>query len=193
MKKFLVIILITMAIQVQFTPFVFAHCDTMDGPVITDAKKAIQQKNVNFVLKWVRPESEKELKRTFSLISKVRILSPEAKEVSDKYFFDTLVRLHRSGEGLGFTGVKPSGTPINEKIKAADKSILIGNLSPLKGLVKEENIPELKKRFNKVLSLKKFEPNNIDAGREYVEAYVQFFHYAEGEEESHGGHINSPK
>ena len=35
---------------------------------------------------------------------------------------------------MPFTGVKPSGTPIDEKILAADKSIEIGNLSPLTGM-----------------------------------------------------------
>ena len=33
--------------------------------------------------------------------------------------------------------------------------------------------------------LKKFDINNVDAGREYIEAYVQFFKFAEGEEEVH--------
>jgi hypothetical protein len=70
----------------------------MDGPVIADAKKAIEQNNVNHVLKWVLPDSEKEIKDVFDLIMKVRTLSPEAKELSDKYFFETLVRIHQRGE-----------------------------------------------------------------------------------------------
>jgi hypothetical protein len=163
----------------------FAHCDTMDGPVIADAKKAIAQKNVNYVLKWVRPQDEAEIKEAFNLIMKVRVLSPEAKDLSDKYFFETMVRVHRTGEGMPYTGVKPSGTPIDEKILAADKSIELGNLSPLKDLVTKDKVPELTKRFSKVMSLKKFDVNNVEAGREYIEAYVQFFHFAEGEEEGH--------
>ena len=35
------------------------------------------------------------------------------------------------------------------------------------------------------MSLKNFDVNNVQAGREYIEAYVQFFHFAEGEEEDH--------
>jgi len=163
----------------------FAHCDTMDGPVIADAKKAIAQKNVNYILKWIRPQDEAEIKEAFNLIMKVRVLSPEAQKLSDKYLFETLVRVHRTGEGVPYTGVKPSGTPIDEKILAADKSIELGNLTPLKGLVTKDNMPELTKRFNKVMSLKKFDVNNVKAGREYIEAYVQFFHFAEGEEEGH--------
>lgn len=163
----------------------FAHCDTMDGPVVADARKAIEQNNVSYVLKWVRPENEAEIKEAFNLIMKVRVLSPDAKELSDKYFFETLVRIHRMGEGVPFTGVKPTGTPIDEKILAADKSIELGNISPLKDFVSKDKLAELTERFDKVMLLKNFDVNNVVAGREYIEAYVQFFHFAEGEEESH--------
>lgn len=162
-----------------------AHCDTMDGPVVADARKAIDQNNINFVLKWIKPADEKEVTEAFNLIMKVRGLSPEAKQLADKYFFETLVRLHRNGEGMSFTGVKQSGTPVDEKILAADKSIEAGNLLPLNGLVPDEKQAELKRRFEKVLALKNFDVNDVKAGREYIEAYVQFFHFAEGEEEHH--------
>ncbi len=166
----------------------FAHCDTMDGPLITDAQKAIGQKNVNFVLKWVPAANETEIKDAFSLMLKVRTLSPEAKSLSEMYFFETLVRIHRAAEGVPFTGVKPSGTPIDEKVLAADKSIEAGNLSPLKGKIPQKNLPELTERFEKVMSLKNFDVNNVEAGREYIEAYVQFFKFAEGEVDGHNAH-----
>jgi len=166
----------------------FAHCDTMDGPLIKDAKIAINKNNVNYVLKWVQPENEAEIKEVFLLTMKVRKLGADAQNLADKYFFETVVRLHRSGEGVPFTGVKPSGTPIDEKVLAADKSIEKGNLSPLKDLVPKEMLPELQERFNKAMSLKNFDVNNVSAGREYIEAYVQFFKYAEGEEAEHAHH-----
>jgi hypothetical protein len=99
---------------------VSAHCDTMDGPVVGDAKKAIEQNNVNYVLKWVLPENEKEIKQAFELTMKVRGYGPNPERLADQYFFETLVRVHRTGEGMSYTGIKPSGTPINEKIIAAD-------------------------------------------------------------------------
>lgn len=183
MKAKLCIIFSTMLFLVLPANFALAHCDTMDGPVVADAKKAIDQNNVNYVLKWIRPADEKEVTEAFNLIMKVRDLSPDAKHLADMYFFETLVRLHRNGEGMSFTGVKPSGTPIDEKILAADKSIEAGNLSPLNGLLPDEKQAELKSRFEKVLALKNFDVNDVKAGREYIEAYVQFFHFAEGEEE----------
>jgi hypothetical protein len=163
----------------------FPHCDTMDGPVVADARKAIEQNNVNFILKWVPSKDENEIKQVFDLIMKVRVLSPEAGKLADSYLFETLVRIHRSGEGVPYTGVMPSGTPIDENILAADKSIALGNLSPLKNLVPKGKLPELQERFDRVMSLKDFDVNDVEAGRKYIEAYVQFFHYAEGEAEEH--------
>lgn len=159
-----------------------SHCDTMDGPVIRDASKALDRNNPAFVLKWVRKADESELSEAFRLTMKVRTLGPDARALADKYFFETLVRLHRSGEGVPYTGLKPSGTPVDEKILAADTSIETGNLNPLIGKVSEEQMPELKERFEKVIALKNYNVNDVEAGREYVEAYVRFFKYAEGED-----------
>jgi len=184
-KRIFLAPLFIVSLLILSTNVTFAHCDTMDGPLVKDAKTALEKSNVNYVLKWVQPQYETEIKDAFILTMKVRILSPDARILADKYFFETVVRVHRSGEGVPFTGVKPSGTPVDERIQAADKSIESGTLSPLKGLVTKEMLPELETRFNKVMSLKRFDVNNVKAGREYIEAYVQFFKFAEGEEEGH--------
>lgn len=185
MKTKMILIISLVMLFVLPANLAIAHCDTQDGPVVADARKALAQNNVNYVLKWVQVADEKEIKEAFELTMKVRVLSPEAQKLADNYFFETLVRIHRSGEGVPYTGVKPSGTPIDEKILAADKAIALGNLSPLNDLVPKDKFPELQKRFDKVMSLKNFDVNNVQAGREYIEAYVQFFHFAEGEEEGH--------
>ena len=185
MKTKLILVISLVILLVLPANLANAHCDTMDGPTVADARKAIEKNNVNYVLKWVQAADEKVIKEAFELTMKVRVVSPEAETLADNYFFETLVRIHRSGEGVPYTGVKPSGTPIDEKILAADKAIALGNLSPLNDLVPKDKFPELKKRFDKVMSLKNFDVNNVQAGREYIEAYVQFFKFAEGEEEGH--------
>ena len=38
------------------------------------------------------------------------------------------------------------------------------------------------------MSLKDFDVNRVEEGREYIEAYVQFFKFAEGEDEHHESH-----
>lgn len=186
-KKLIFTLLLAMAVVLIMPLTTSAHCDTMDGPTVADGKKAMESNNVNYVLKWVKPEYEKEVTDKFNLSMKIKGLSPEAKNVAEQYFFSELIRMHRAGEGAPFTGLKPSGTPIDEKVLAADKSIEVGNLSPLEGKIEKDKFPELKERFEKVMSLKKFDVNNVEAGREYIEAYVKFFKFAEGEEEeSHG-------
>lgn len=185
MLQVLLVLTITLAVVLLLPKKASAHCDTMDGPTAGDGKKSLETKNINYALKWIMPEYEEELKKIFELSLKVRILSPEAKELADKYFLENLVRIHRAGEGAPYEGLKPSGTPIDEKIAAADKSLEVGNLSPLDGLVAQKQKSELEKRFNRAMSLKNFDVNNVEAGREYIEAYVSFFKFAEGEEEEH--------
>ena len=179
-------LLLALLLGVSFAPGrVWAHCDTMDGPTVADGKKALESGNVNYALKWVSPQNEKALRETFSLGMKVKDLSKEAKVLAERHFLSELVRLHRVGEGEPFQGVKPSGTPIDEKVLAADKSIALGNLSPLEKLMEKDKLPELRERFEKVMALKRFNPDDVQAGRKYVEAYVRFFKFAEGEEGHH--------
>lgn len=169
----------------------FAHCDTKDGPVVAAAIKAIKHNNIKYALIWVNSAHEKEIKQAFQSTMKVRVLGSEAKKLADNYFFETLVRLHRIGEGIAYTGIKPAGTPVNKKILAADKSIALGNLSPLNDLVPKDQWAELNKRFEKVMSLKNYDVNDVRSGREYIEAYIQFFHFAEGEDEHNPSHAET--
>jgi len=75
----------------------------------------------------------------------------------------------------------------------SNKSITLGNLSPLNDLVPKDKLTELKNRFDKVMSLKNYDINNVQAGREYIEAYVQYFHFAEGEGEHNPAHIEEDR
>lgn len=181
-KKMIGTLIMARGVVVAVPSMASAHCDTMDGPVISDTKIALETNNSSYILKWVLPEDEKEIAEAFALTMKVRDLSPEALELADNYLFDKLVRIHRAGEGAPFTGVKPEGTPMEEAIVAADKSIEAENLSAFEGLIAEERMHGLEERFDKILDTKDFDVNDVEAGREYVEAYVQFTHYAEGEE-----------
>ncbi|NMD71564.1 LysM domain-containing protein [Bacillus sp. DNRA2] len=183
--SFIGALLMALALVVFVPTLASAHCDTMDGPLVVDANKAIEENNPSYILKWIQPDEEKEITRIFNLTMNVRTLSPEAKELADNYLFENLIRIHRAGEGAPFTGVKPHGTPIDEMILAADESIEVGDLSPLEKLMPKDKLPELKERFDKVQSLKNFDVNNVKEGREYIEAYVSFFKFAEGEEEGH--------
>ena len=164
-----------------------AHCDTMAGPTVADGRRALDSGDVNHALKWVDKEHEDELAAAFDLARRVRDLGDDGRELADRYFLETLIRLHRAGEGEPYTGIKPAGTPIDEKVAAADQCVATGTLAPLEPLVAASDLPDLRARFERVLATKDFEVADVDAGRDYVDAYVRFFHLAEGEHE-HGGH-----
>jgi len=157
----------------------FAHCDGMDGPVITAAKKALETGDVNLVLIWVSKKDESEIRKTFQKTLAVRKLNPEAKELADMYFFETLVRIHRAGEGEPYTGIQPAGRDLGPAIPAADKAIADGKLEPLYKILTDKIHEGLHDRFKEVMKKKGFKKDDVGAGREFVEAYVPFVHYVE--------------
>lgn len=161
-----------------------AHCDTMDGPVVTDAKQALEKGDVIPVLKWVKKAQESEIRAAFARTLAVRKQSAEAKDLADLYFFETLVRVHRVGEDEPYTGLKPHGTPVEPDIAAADRAIAAGSAESLLKDVSEGEAAGVRQRFQRVMESKKHAEESIEAGREYVEAYVQFIHHAEHEGEA---------
>ena len=171
-----------------------AHCDGMDGPVVSAAKKALEAGDVNLILIWVQKKDEAEIRKAFQKTLAVRKLNPEAKELADMYFFETLVRIHRAGEGEPYTGIKPAGRDLGPAIPAGDKALAEGKLEPLYKLLADKVHQGLHEKFEKVMKKKNFKKENADAGREYVEAYVIFIHYVEGLYETaiKGIHGHSP-
>lgn len=158
---------------------IFAHCDGMDGPVIKAAQRALETGNINLVLIWVPKDDEAEIKKAFQKTQTVRKLNSQAKELADMYFFETLVRVHRTGEGEPYTGLKPAGRDLEPVIPAADKAIESGKLEPLLKILTETVQTEVREKFKAVAAKKKFKPDDVEAGREYVEAYVPFVSYIE--------------
>ena len=163
-----------------------AHCDTLDGPAVQDGRTALATGNVNHALKWVPAKGEGEVRDAFALSRRVRDLGPDARELADRYFLETLVRIHRAGEGEGFDGLKPAGTVLDPRVVAADAAIEQGDLAPVVGLVPPEDVAELSQRFDRALALRQFDVDDVAAGRAYLAAYVDFFKLAEGETHHHG-------
>ncbi len=158
-------------------PAVFAHCDTLDGPVVMAAKKALEKGEVTPVLKWVKKENEEEIRALFKKTLAVRSKGPEAKELADMYFFETLVRFHRAGEGAPYTGLKSE--PVEPIIAAADKALDQGSVDHLVKHISDAVAKGIRQRFVNTLEKKKHAEGGLTAGREFVEAYVEFTHYVE--------------
>lgn len=156
-----------------------AHCDGLDGPVVKAAQKALETGNVDLVLIWVQKKDEGELKKAFQKTFAVRKLNPQAKELADMYLFETLVRIHRAGEGAPYTGLKPAGRDLGAAIPAADKAIETGSAKYLTNILTEATQNGVADRFKEVAAKRKFKSDDVEAGRQYVKGYVEFLHYVE--------------
>lgn len=157
-----------------------AHCDSLDGPVVTLARKALETHNVNLVLPWVPQAAEPEIRRAFAHTLAVRKLGPEAKDLADTYFFETLVRVHRASEGAPYTGLKPAGVELGPAIPAADKALQTGSPDAVESLLTDAIHKGLRAHFDAANGRKSYAPDDVAAGRAYVEAYVPYVHYVEG-------------
>jgi hypothetical protein len=155
-----------------------AHCDTMDGPVVKAAQAALEKGEVTPVLKWVKPPQEAEIREAFRKTLAVRGLSQEARDLADRYFFETLVRLHREGEGAPYTGLKPAGA-VEPIVAASDQALETGSVDSLTQEVTRLVAAGIRHRFTATLEKKKHAEESVAAGREFVNAYVEFVHYVE--------------
>jgi hypothetical protein len=154
------------------------HCDTLDGPVVADAKTALQKRDVTPVLKWVKAGDEKEIRESFAKTLKVRVLGDDARDIADRHFFETLVRVHRAGEGVAYTGLKAAGT-IDPGIAEADKALDTGSADQLAADLGQRVAAGLRERFAKVVAAKRHADETVEAGRAYVAAYVEYVHFVE--------------
>ena len=156
-----------------------AHCDGLDGPVVKAAQRALEIGNVNPVLIWVQRKDENEITKAFQKTLAVRKLSPQAKELADMYFFETLVRIHRAGEGAPYTGLQPAGRDLGPAIPAADRALENGKVEPLVKLLTDGIQSGVREQFKQALAKKKFGKDDVTAGQEYIKSYVEFIHYVE--------------
>jgi len=172
-------LLLWCATLVVFPARSFAHCDTLAGPVVTTARVALEKGDIAPLLKWVRPEAENEIKAAFQQTLAVRAMGPEARELADRFFFETLVRVHRAGEGAPYTGLKP-GEAIDPAVALADQALASGNVDQLVKVLTNAMADGIRKRFGKAYENQQQADDNVAAGREFVESYVVFTHYVEG-------------
>lgn len=175
-----------------------AHCDTFDGPVISDARRALEAGDPRPALKWVLPEYEDQVRRSFSETLTVRSQSPAARELADRWFFETLVRLHRQGEGFPFTGIEPPGTAVEPVILETDQALEMGSDEELTAQLTEALRHAIRQRFAETLEARSHAEESVEQGRRFVAAYVELTHYLEAldalieGEGSHHGESHPP-
>ena len=158
---------------------VYAHCDTLDGTVVKEARVALDNGDITPLFKWLRPSDENVIRDAFEMARAVRTKGGKAKELADMYFFETLVRIHREGEGAPYTGLKP-GVAVDPAVALADKALGNGNVDKLVNVLSNAMTNGIHKRFQHASETQKHADDSVAAGREFVESYVVFTHYVEG-------------
>ena len=156
------------------------HCDSLDGPVVTAAREALERSDVHRVLPYVSEQSEPELRQAFDLAAKARSLGPDAAVVADRWLFETAVRLHRAAEGAAFTGLKPAGLDVGPVIPVAERALESGSADGLAevlcGIVRDE----VARRHAHAMEAKKHAGEGLVPSRAYVKAALGLQVWAHG-------------
>jgi hypothetical protein len=186
-----IVLLITLAVVVAAPGAAAAHCDTLNGPVIQAARLALKAGDVTPVLKWVPAAAEPEVRAAFAKTIEVRQSGGAARDLADTWFFETLVRVHRAGEGEPYTGLKPAAA--DPVLESADRAIETASPDALVTLVTGHVAEGLRARFSRTLDASRHADHTVEAGRAYVAAYVELLHYVEAlHNAGAGGHAAAP-
>lgn len=169
--------LLTLIVDVALSGLASAHCDTTKGPVVTAARAALDAGDLNLVLHWVRPEDEAAVRAAFQHTMEVRALGADAKALADRYFFESLVRIHRAGEGAPYTGLT-DGDP-EPIIAATDRALERGSTEELEHQLVGAVRSGLAERFAAARAAKDYRPGDVAGGRAFVAAYVPLTHWVE--------------
>ena len=154
------------------------HCDSLDGPVATAARLALEQDDVDIVLAYVPVSAEAEVRTTFDAVLPVRRLGHEARTVAERLFLETVVRLHREGEGAPFTGLRPAGLDVGPVIPLAETAIELGDAAPVATFLAGVLQDELHRRFALVTELAARRTQSVADDRAYVSAMLGFEVYS---------------
>lgn len=160
---------------------VSAHCDTLDGPVVNAARKAMETNNANYILIWVKPENEDEIRKALKRAKDMKkaAKTKEEKDRVEMELFEILVRIHREGEGAKYEGIKPAGS-VEPEIALADKAVETKKLDDvLRHIQSPENKEIILHLFHRVEEKSHSGVDDVAAGREFIEAYVIFIHAVE--------------
>ncbi len=149
------------------------HCDSMDGPVVRTAARALEVDDLELILPYVAAADEEPLRVAFDRARKARAYGSEAAEVADLYFFETAVRLHRAGEGAPYTGLKPAGLDVGPVIPLAERAIESDDPSALADFLAAAVREETLQRFTAMqVARADADRDGVEASRAYVQAML---------------------
>jgi hypothetical protein len=173
------ILFLLVGIFVITTSPAFSHCDSEDGPIIPLIRTSLDNGEITPLLKWLAADDEAQIKDLFARVRVLRAQSDEAKEIADQLFIETFIRVHRASEGAPYTGIKEAGTmpPVFAEL---DNALESGDVDALADKIANAVRENIIKRFDRATELSEYQDRSVEAGREYIEAYVTYMHFVEG-------------
>ena len=155
------------------------HCDTIDGPVVLAAKEALEKQNINIILPWVHLEGEEEVVEAFAKAIKVyNDGNEDAKNLAEFWFFETVVRIHREGEGAAYAGLKPAGLDPGPIIPKVDKAIKDEDILEVIKYIQEAVAEEITEHFKHVMHSKDYDIDDVPSARKHINAYLHLTLYS---------------
>lgn len=150
------------------------HCDSLDGPVVTAARQALEAGDVDLVVPFVPEDGEAEVRAMFAAVMPVRGLGDGARDLADRLFFETVVRIHRAGEGAPYTGLKPAGLDVGPVIPLAEQAVETGSADALETFLSGVLHEEVERRLHRVSVLADVKDRSVPRARDHVEAMLGF-------------------
>ena len=154
------------------------HCDSLDGPVVTAAARALQSGNVELILPYVHADGEAEVRQAFARVLPLRGGGDGMGELADRWFYETVVRVHRAGEGAPYTGLKPAGLDVGPVLPLAERAVATGQVEAVYALLAGELRRQLERRLGRVGELAAVKDRSVADARAWVEAMLGFEVYA---------------
>lgn len=134
---------------------------------------------MNIILPWVHLEGEEEVRKAFN---KALIVynknDAEAKNLAEYWFFETVVRIHREGEGAAYTGLKPAGLDTGPLIPRVDKAIKDNSISEVIKYLQDAVAEEITEQFKHVMNSKDYDVDDIPSARDHINAYLHLTLYS---------------
>lgn len=161
-----------------------AHCDRLDGPVAQAAREALDSGRFAAVQIWVAEAQQAELREAFEIALQAQDDGPDAARLAERYAIETAVRLHRQAEGMSFEGVKPAGLPLPDDIRLGDQALETGDPEPVLELLGHELDHKARELFATARAARARRQESVEAGREWVDAYVRYIVFVHGLEQA---------
>jgi len=113
-------------------------------------------------------------------VERARKDGARVREIADRYFFETVARIHPAGEGAPHSGLKPAGLDVGPVIPVAEKAIEPGSADQLVELLSGNLSEQLRHGLHRVMHFKEHAGHGLGAAREYVEAMLGLQGWAHG-------------